>query len=162
MSKNRSDKRPQPAGWDKAVRRLLRPEHVERQSDAQMRITIPAVPDVDIEEDEIVRESVPAAALANGTHDLDAGTFTIKADTLEERIDNAIRGLREERVRLGEGAELATFLLAFFTCEIVAKALVSYVKYGRTGRKALADKWSTKDISTATCTATPCVRDLNR
>jgi hypothetical protein len=34
-------------------------------------------------------------------------------------------------------------------CEIVAKAIASHARYGRTGRKALADKWSTKDIAQA-------------
>jgi hypothetical protein len=142
-------RRPQPAGWDKAVRRLLTPEHVERISDTQVRITLPPVPDFDIEEDEIVRVRVPASVLVNATHDIDAGIFTIKADSLEERIDNALKGLQEECAELGDRSKLATFLLTFFTCEIVAKALVTHVQYGRTGRKALGDKWSTKDISSA-------------
>jgi hypothetical protein len=145
----KQNRRPQPAGWDKAVKRLLKPEHVERISDTQVRITLPPVPDFDIEEDEVVRVRVPASALVNATRDIDAETFTIKADSFEERIDNALEGLKEERAALGNCSELATFLLTFFTCEIVAKAVVSHVRYGRTGRKALADKWSTKDISSA-------------
>jgi hypothetical protein len=149
LSKRSQKKRPQPAGWNKAVRRLLTPEHVERLSDTQVRITLPPAPDFDIEEDETVRVTIPASALVNSKQDIDAGTFTIRADTFEERIDNALKGLADERARLGVGAELATFLLTFFTCEIVAKALVSHVKYGRTGRKALADKWSTKDLAAA-------------
>jgi hypothetical protein len=76
-----------------------------------------------------------------------------KADSFEERIDNALSGLREERDQLRAAAsELASYLLTFFTCEIVAKAIVSHVKYGRVGRKALSDKWSTKDVSSALTT----------
>jgi len=145
-------RRPQPGGWDKAVSRLLKPEHVKRVSDTQVEITLPPAPDFDIEEDEIVRIRVPAAALVHSLEDLDAGTFTIKADSFEERIDNALSGLREERDQLGAVSELASFLLTFFTCEIVAKAIVSHVKYGRIGRKALSDKWSTRDVSSALTT----------
>ena len=78
-----------------------------------------------------------------------AGTFTINADSYEERIDNAIEGMKEELAEPGAPSALTGFLLTFFTCEIVAKAIVSYAKYGRTGRKALADKWSTDDIAKA-------------
>jgi hypothetical protein len=142
-------RRPQPAGWDKAVRPLLKPEHIERISDTQVRITLPPVPDFDIEEDEIIRLRIPASVLVNATQDIDAGTLTIKADSFEERIDNSLKGLQEERAAIAGCSQLGTFLLTFFTCEIVAKALVSHVRYGRTGRKALGDKWSAKDISLA-------------
>ena len=144
----KKQRRPQPAGFNKAVKPLLRPEHIERISDTQIRINFPPVPDFDIEEDEIVRVPIPPAMLKNATPGIE-GTFTIKADSFEERVHNALRGLKEERAELGDCSQLATFLLTFFTCEIVAKALVSHIKYGRTGRKALADKWSTKDLSSA-------------
>ncbi len=144
--------RPQPAGWDKAVARLLKPEHVKRISDTQVQITLPPIPDFDIEEDEIIRVRVPAIALARSNVDLDAGTFTIKADSFEERIDNALIGLREEREWLGASSKLASFLLTFFTCEIVAKAVVSHIRFGRTGRKTLSDKWSSEDVLSALAT----------
>jgi hypothetical protein len=57
--------------------------------------------------------------------------------------------MKEERGEPGAPSALTSFLLTFFTCEIVAKAIVSYARYGRTGRKALADKWSPKDIPKA-------------
>jgi hypothetical protein len=145
----KKNRRPQPAGWDTAVKRLLKPEHIERVSDTEVRITLPPVPDFDIEEDEVVRVRIPASALVGANHDIDAGTFTIRADSFEERIDNALKGLSEELAEVGDGSPLSAFLLTFFTCEIVAKALVSYVRYGRTGRKALGDKWSTKDLREA-------------
>jgi hypothetical protein len=141
--------RAQPAGWDKAVLRLLKPEHFRRVSDTQVEITLPAIPDFDIEEDEIVPVRVPAFMLSRSTVNLDAGVITIKADSFEERIDNALVGLREEREQLGASSELASFLLTFFTCEIAAKAIVSHVRYGRAGRKALSDKWSTRDVLAA-------------
>jgi hypothetical protein len=142
-------RRPQPAGWDKAMKRVLRPEHVERLNDKQVRITLPPCPDFDIEEDEEIEVWIPAAAVVNATRPIFAGKFMIKADSFEERIDNAIQGLREERTDIGSRSVIADFLLTFFTCEIVAKAIVSHARHGRTGRKALADKWSTKDISQA-------------
>lgn len=131
------------------MKRVLKPEHVERLNDTQVRITLPPCPDFDIEEDEAVEVWIPAQALVNATRPVFAGKFTIKADSFEERIDNAMQGLEEERVELGSRSVLANFLLTFFTCEIVAKALVSHARYGRAGRKAIADKWSTKDIAQA-------------
>jgi hypothetical protein len=128
---------------------MLKPEHVERLSDTQVRITLPPCPDFDIDEDEEVEVWVPPQLLVKGTRPLFAGRFTIKADSYEERIDNAMQGLIEERAELGAGAPLATFLFTFFTCEIVAKAIVSHSKYGGTGRKRLTDRWSTSDIARA-------------
>ena len=141
--------RPRPAGWEKAMKHVLKPEHVERLNDAQVRMTLPPCPDFDIEEDEEVEVWIPAQALVHSTRPIFAEKFTIKADSFEERIDNAMQGLSEERAQLGSSSALADFLLTFFTCEIVAKAIVSYAKYGTTGRKALADKWTTKDIAQA-------------
>jgi hypothetical protein len=147
--KDKQGRRPQPAGWDKAIKDLLRPEHVERISDTKIRITLPAAPDFDIDEDEIVRVRIPASALMNATRDIDGGTITIRAASFEERIDNALHGLQEERNELGDCSKLATFLLTFFTCEIVAKAIVSLAKYGPSKRKASGDKWSTSEVSSA-------------
>lgn len=145
----RPNRRPQPAGWDKAIQRVLKPEHIERLSDTQLRVTLPPCPDFDIEEDEEVEIWIPPQMLVKATRPVFAGTVTIKADSYEERIDNALQGLNDERAELESSSALATFLLTFFTCEIVAKAIVSHAKYGRTGRKALADKWSTRDIAQA-------------
>jgi hypothetical protein len=142
-------RRPQSAGWEKAVKRALKPEHVERLSDTEVQITLPPVTEFDIEDDEIVEVWIPPSMLVKATEPLFAGRFTIKADSFKERIDNALQGLDEECAELGPRSKLAAFLLTFFTCEIVAKALVSHAKYGPTGRKALGDKWSTRDIAAA-------------
>ena len=131
------------------MKRMLRPEHVERLSDTQLRITLPPCPDFDIEEDEQIEVWIPPQLLVKGTTPLFAGTFTINADSYEERIDHAIQGLAEERTELGPNSRLATFLLTFFTSEIVAKALVSHAKYRGTGRKTPSNKWSTNDMTRA-------------
>jgi len=144
----KQSQRPQPAGWDKTVKLMLKPEHVERLSDTQVRITLPPVPDFDIEEDETIEVWIPATAVASGQA-IYAGSFTIKADSFEDRIDHAIVGLKEELDDLGPNAAVARFLLTFVTCEVVAKSLVSHSKSKGQGRKALIDKWTTKDIGQA-------------
>jgi hypothetical protein len=155
MSKKKNSKqkdvqvRPQPAGWETSMKVLLKPEHVERVSDTEVRMTLPECADYDIDEDEVVHVTIPASALTKPTESVYAGAFTIKADTFEERIDNAIKGLGEETQGHNDGAAVANFILTFFTCEIVAKSIVSICKYKGTGRKTLASKWSTKDINNA-------------
>ena len=86
------NKRPQPAGWEAAVQKLLKPEHIERVSDTEIRITMPPCPDFDIDEDEIIHVTIPPEVLVKSTKPIYAGPFTIKADTYEERIDHAIQG----------------------------------------------------------------------
>ena len=149
MGKKRKERRPQPAGWDKTVKIMLKPENVERLSDTQVRITLPPIPDFDIEEDERVEFWVPPELLVNSDKPLYAGSVTIKADSYEERIDHAIQGLKEEHASLSPDAAVPSFLLAFFTCEIVAKSVVSHSKRGGKGRKALEDDWTTKAIDRA-------------
>src|SRR5688500_4788276 len=105
------ERRRQPAGWDKAMKRVLKPKHVDRLSDNQVRITLPPCPDFDIEEDEDVEVWIPAAALVNTTYPIFAGKFTIKADSFEERIDRAMQGLSEERAEVESRSPLADFLL---------------------------------------------------
>lgn len=142
-------KRPQPAGWEAAVKKLLKPEHVERVSDTVVKIHWPPCPDFDIEEDEIVHITIPPEALVKSTVPLYAGSITIKADSYEERIDHSIEGLREEETLLAEDAVVPRFLFTFFACEIVAKAIVSKYRHRGTNKKALVGKWSTKDINSA-------------
>lgn len=72
------------------MKRVLKPEHVERLNDKQVRITLPACPDFDIEEDEEIEVWIPPTALVNATRPIFAGKFMIKADSFEERIDNAV------------------------------------------------------------------------
>ncbi len=136
------------------MKAVLKPENVERISDTEVRITLPECSDYDIDEDEIIRVTIPPSALVNATEPVDAGTFTIKADSFEERIDNAIKALREEREGLKEAAAVPTFLFTFITCEIIAKSIVSMCKFKGTNRKTPADKWSTKDVNNA-------LRELN-
>lgn len=107
---------------------------------------LPPRPDYDIEEDEIVPIWIPPEVLVKSDRPIYAGSFTIKADTYEERIDHAIQGLKEEQ---SGDAAVATFLLTFFTCEIVAKSVVGHSKFKGTGRKSLPGKWTTKDVSRA-------------
>jgi len=144
-------KRPshQPAGWNKAVRRMLKLEHVERLSDTQVRITLPPCPDFDIEEDETVEVWIPAAALKNSDRPLYAGSITIKADSYWQRIDNAIQALKEERSGLGPETAVSDFLLTYFACEIVAKSIVSGSKHTASGRKSLQKQVTTRDICRA-------------
>lgn len=136
----------QPAGWSSAVKRMLKPEHVTRLSDTQVQITLPPCPDFDIEEDETVEVWIPAAAFTKSDKPVYAGSFTIKADTYFERIDTAINGLKEERESLAVDAKVTHFLLTFFTCEIVAKSVISYSKNKGTNRNDLVGTWTTKDI----------------
>ena len=75
-----------------------------------------------------------------------AGSFTIKADSYEERIDNAIQSLKEEQP--GDAA-VATFLLTFFTCEIVVKSVIGHSKDKGTGQKSLPGNYTTKTVSYA-------------
>jgi hypothetical protein len=143
------NRRPQPGGWDTAVTRLLKPEHVEI-SGTQRKVTLPPCPDFDIEEDEEVEVWVPPQLVAGATGPIYAGKFTISADSYEERIDHALHGLKEERAAMGPSSPLATFLVTFFTCEILAKAVVSYDKNRGTGRKTLPATWpSNKEIAKA-------------
>lgn len=146
---NQSQRRPQPAGWGSSVKTLLKPEHVERLSDTQVRITLPECPDYDIDEDETINVTIPASALEKSTEPLNAGSFTIRANTYEERIDYAIQALKEEQACLGENTAVPSFIFTFFTCEIVAKSIVSKCKFKGTNRKSLTDKWSTKEINKA-------------
>lgn len=148
MHERRQGRR-QSAGWDNAVKVLLKPEHVERLSDSQVSITLPPCPDFDIDEDVTVDVWIPAEVLVISDRPLYAGSFTIKADTYEERIDSAIQGLREERDGPEPGAAVASFLLTFFTCEIVAKSVVSHSKYKGSGRKSPVTKYTTKDVGGA-------------
>lgn len=141
--------RPQPAGWDTSMKAVLKPEHVERVSDTEVRITFPECPDYDIDEDEIIHVNIPPSALVNATEPVYAGSFTIRADTFEERIDNAIKALSEEKEGLKKNAAVPSFMFTFFTCEIVAKSIVSICKYKGTNRKTPTDKWSTKEINSA-------------
>ena len=128
---------------------MLKPEHVERISDTEVRITLPPCPDFDIDEDEIVHITIPPSMLANSTAPVYAGSFTIHADTYEERIDNAIKGCKEELSLLSDDAVVSRFLIEFFTCEIVAKSIVSKYSHKGTGKKSLVGKWSTKDANSA-------------
>jgi hypothetical protein len=128
---------------------VLKPEHVERLNDTQVRITLPLCPDYDIEEDEVVEDWIPPEVLVKSDRPIRIELFTIKADTYEERIDHAIKGLKEEQSSLGSDARVATFLLTFFTCEIVAKSIVGHSQYGRTGRKSLPGGYTTKNVSDA-------------
>ena len=148
-SNRRKGKRPQPGGWSEAVQRRLRPEHVERISDTQVKITLPPCPDFDLEEDEVVDVWIPATALKNAKEPIYGGSFTIKADTYVERIQHAIQGLNEERDALPEHAKLPHFLLTFFACEIIAKSVVSMHKNKGRNTKALSSRWNTKEISSA-------------
>lgn len=148
-SKHRKAKRPQPGGWSEAVQRRLRPADVVRISDTKFEITLPPCPDFDIEEDEVVHIWIPASVLQNSKEPIYAGSFTIKADTYEERINHAIEGISEERRALPNNAKLAHFLLTFFACEIIAKAVVSLHKNRGKNTKALSKIWSTKDINRA-------------
>jgi hypothetical protein len=129
------------------MKRVLKPEHVERLSDTQIRITLPPCPDFDIEEDETVEVWIPPSILVKSEKPLYAGSFTIKADTYEQRIDHAIQGLKDEQTGLGSDARVATFLLTFFTCEIVAKSIIGRSKGEGTGRKSLPGNYSTNNVS---------------
>ncbi len=147
--KAKQHQRPQPAGWDTSMKSVLKPEHVERISDTEVRITLPECQDYDIDEDEIIHVNIPPSALVKATKPIYAGSFTIRADTFEERIDNAIKALSEEKEGLKENAAVPSFIFTFFTCEIVAKSIVSICKFKGTSRKTPTDKWSTKDINRA-------------
>lgn len=148
-SRNKRRQRPQPAGWDIAVKTLLKPEHIERVSDTEVKITLPECPDYDIDEDETIRVTIPPSVLVKSTEPVDAGTFTIRADTFEERIDNAIQALNDEKGSLTKEAAVPTFMFTFFTCEIIAKSIVSMCRFKGTNRKTPTDKWSTKDVNDA-------------
>jgi len=128
------------------MKRVLKPEHVERLSDTQIRFMLPPCPDFDIEEDEIVEVWIPPSILVKSDKPLFAGSFTIKADSYEERIDKSIQGLKEEQT---SDAAAATFLLTFFTCEIVAKSIIGCSKYEGTGRKSLPGNYTTENVSDA-------------
>ena len=136
---------PHPAGFHKAMKGVLKAEHVERLNDAQVLITLPPC----LEEDEIVEDSIPSEVLVKSDKPIRIKLSTIKADTHEERIDHAIQRLKEERSALGSDARLAAFLLTFFTCEIVARSIVGHVEYKKTGRKSLPGSYSTKDVNAA-------------
>jgi len=144
-----SRKRPQPAGWNISMKAVLKPEHVERISDTKVRITLPECTDYDIDEDDMIHVNIPTSALVKATEPVYAGSFTIRADTFEERIDNAIKALSEEREGIKENAAVPSFIFTFFTCEIVAKSIVSICKYKGTSRKTPTGKWSTKEINGA-------------
>ena len=147
--KSANHKRPQPAGWNDSVKIMLKPEHVERLSDTQVKITLPPCEDFDIDEDETIHVTIPPSAVVNATEPIYAGSFTIKALTFEGRIDNAIKALSEEKESLKEDAAVPIFMFTFFACEIIAKSIVSICKYKGTSRKTPTDKWSTKDINNA-------------
>ena len=140
---------PQPAGWEKAVESMLKTEHIEFPSNAKAHITLPSCPDYDIEEDEVIDVWIPAEALAESDKPIYAGFFTIKAESYQERIDHAIQGLKEEKSGLGPDAAVATFLLTFFTCEIVAKSVICDFLYEGTDRKSLPKKYNAEDLSNA-------------
>jgi len=128
------------------VQRRLRPEHVERISDTQVKITLPPCPDFDIEEDEEIHVWIPASALTSATEPVYAGSFIIKADTYLERMQHAIQGMKDELEVLPVNAKLPRFLLTFFACEIAAKSLVSMKKNEGSDTKSLSKKWNTKQI----------------
>ena len=51
---------------------------------------------------------------------------------------------------LSDRAAIPRFLFTFFTCEIIAKAIVSKYRHRGTNKKALVGKWSTRDITEST------------
>ena len=145
--KKKNRPRRQPEGWNKAVNAMLKPEHVVRVSDTEVRITLPPCPDYNIEEDETIHVWIPPEALSKAEEPVYAGPFVIKADTYEQRIDNAIQAMKEEKS--GVAAAVPTFLIAYFACEIVAKSIVGHLKFRGTSRKSLPKSFTTKDVSDA-------------
>ena len=150
MKKNVNDRNQiQPGGWSASVKPLLSAENVELIADNQVKITLPKCEDYDIDEDETISVVIPAESLVKSTVPIDAGTFTIRADTFEERIDNALKALHEEKKGLSQSTAVPSFMFTFFTCEIVAKSLISLCKYKNTPRKTPTQKWSVNKITSA-------------
>jgi hypothetical protein len=128
---------------------LLKPEHWEFPSNTEACLPLPPCPDYDIEEDETIEVWVPAEALEKSDKPIRAGQYTIYADTYEQRIDHAIQGLKEEQSGLDSDMRVATFLLTFFTCEIVAKSIIGRSENEGTNRKSLPERYKAKEVTCA-------------